>query len=101
MIVQSKLRWSAGISIRLIWRKYGNGRDALEGVDPVTHELIVRFSVNLPDRSLEAGRMFVKEWSENEGATQTLVEAGVVKIVGSHTIDNGCVAYEVEILKRE
>jgi hypothetical protein len=101
MIVVSRLRHSPGISIRLEWKNYENGRIALQGVDPTTYEPILRFSVNLPDRELEKDQIFIKDWSENEGALSTLVDAGIVEIVDSTVVGHDCTAYRCQILKRE
>lgn len=43
--------------------------------------------------------VFIKDWSENSGLTNSLVDAGVVGIVGEHTVGPfRSRAYEVRVL---
>lgn len=58
-------------------------------------------SVNLEAYGLvaKADTVFVKDWSENEGLTASLVEAGVVEIVRELTVGPfSSRAYEVRVL---
>ena len=62
--------------------QYHNGRIALWLTDKEDHSNIATATVNLPDNLLQEGYVHVKEWSENKGMTQALVDAGVVKNTG-------------------
>lgn len=57
-------------------------------------------SVNLSDYGLyaDAGNVFIKDYSEHEGLTQSLVEANLVKVVRQVTFGPfNTTAYEVEV----
>jgi hypothetical protein len=58
--------------------KYGNGRDAIQLLDPEDGCPNAVASVNLPDEPCPIGYCFLKTYSENEGIAQDLIEAGVV-----------------------
>jgi|APSaa5957512576_1039674.scaffolds.fasta_scaffold12820_6 hypothetical protein len=55
--------------------EYSNGRIAIELVDP---EPIAVATVNLPDVVLKDDEVIIKDYSENEGVLDALVEAGYV-----------------------
>lgn len=39
-------------------------------------------TVNLPDEPLEAGHVFIKDWSENAGIAAVLQQAGIIADTG-------------------
>lgn len=58
-------------------------------------------SINLDAYGLEPqdDTVFIKDWSENSGLTDSLVDAGVVAIVAEHTVGPfRSRAYEVRVL---
>ena len=59
--------------------EYFNGRKALMLVDSFEFEPIATCTVNVPDEPIEEGEVFIKNYSENTGMTDTLVEAGVIE----------------------
>ena len=61
--------------------QYANGRDALLLLDANTEEPVAYATVNLPDHHIQSGHVFIKDWSENEGMYETLLESGVIKEV--------------------
>ncbi len=65
----------------LVPRKYPNGRLAIEFVDD-DGGCITVCSINLPNEDLDEGQIFIKDWSENEGMLEALLEAGVVIFTG-------------------
>jgi hypothetical protein len=58
--------------------KYGNGRTAIQLFIEETGEPMATASVNLPDVELTSDEVAIKNWSENEGILDILVDAGVV-----------------------
>ena len=62
----------------LTFLKYGNGRHAITLDEVGTGEPIAVASVNLPDATIEDDEVIIKNWSENEGVLELLVEAGIV-----------------------
>lgn len=65
----------------VIYKKYQNGRDAitLMGTGSYAGETIAVATVNLPDEPLGGPyEVAIKDYSENEGMLDALMEAGVV-----------------------
>ena len=58
---------------------YPNGRIAMWLIEEGTAENIATCTVNLPDDPLGTSMVHIKEWSENEGMTNALMSAGVIK----------------------
>lgn len=56
-----------------------NNRKALQLVDMVTEEPIATCTVNLHDIPVNENEILVKDYSENEGMTRCLVEAGIIE----------------------
>ena len=79
----------------MVLRKYGNGRTAVVLEDE--EGLYAVATVNLPDEPLEDGYVFVKDYSENEGMLQALVDAGIVERTDKDTVQSGYV--EVPVAK--
>lgn len=48
-------------------------------VDAETGEPLCYASVNVPDYPLKEGEVTIKNWSENRGVLEALIEAGVVE----------------------
>lgn len=61
-------------------------RICLQLVDANNGELIATATVNLPETPLEDGEVFIKDYSENEGMLDALVEAGVVEDTGRRVL---------------
>lgn len=57
---------------------YGNGRQAIQLIDPEDGCPNAVASVNLPDEECPEGHCFLKTYSENEGIAQDLIESGIV-----------------------
>jgi hypothetical protein len=58
--------------------RYANDRIAIQLVDHEDGEPIATASVNLPEYDLPADHVIIKDWSENEGMYETLIEAGLI-----------------------
>lgn len=59
--------------------QYLNKVPALLLVDTRTGEHVARATVNIPGAKPKPNHVFIKNWSENEGMYESLVEAGVIK----------------------
>ena len=88
---------------------YTNGRIALQLVataddldnDVYEGEPIAMASVNLPEVSIAADEVFIKDYSENEGMLMALVKAGIVKDTGRR-VQSGFVSIPVcKIIAKE
>jgi len=75
MIVKFK-EWEC----ELEFGKYHNGATSLQLIDSEDGQPIATASVNIVGQSehLESKEVFIKDWSENEGMLNALIEAGVV-----------------------
>lgn len=72
--------------------RYDNGRPALLLVDAEDHdELITVASVNLPDAPCGPHQVFVKDWSENEGITEWLVQHQIIRPEPQRAVRTGFV----------
>lgn len=65
--------------------QYGNGRVALEFADAITGESILRATVNIPDEDLAEDEVFIKNYAENEGILDWLIENNIVSQPLSYT----------------
>jgi hypothetical protein len=63
---------------RLTFHKYNNGRPAIILEDLTDLSTVAVASVNIPDELLEEDEIAIKDYSENEGMLECLVNAGVV-----------------------
>ena len=75
MIVKFK-EWEC----ELQFGKYSNGATALQLIDAEDGQPIATASVNLVGQSehLDPDEVFIKDWSENEGMLDALIESGVI-----------------------
>ena len=88
------VKGSAGV----VFGKYANDRVAIQLTDIEDHCPLCTATVNIPEAQLDAGKVFLKGWSENEGVPQALDKAGIVKLTG-RTVPSGFVeADEAELL---
>jgi len=62
-----------------------NGRLALYLIDSHDREPVAVCTVNLPDK-LGENEVFIKDYSENEGMADFLVQEGIVEYTGRHVI---------------
>lgn len=62
--------------------QYGNGRTAIQLIDKKDRDLVAVATVNMENDPLEADEVFIKDYSENEGMLQALINAGIVKDTG-------------------
>lgn len=67
--------------------KYGNGRTALELV--YRGEPYAVATVNLPDENIADDEVVIKDYSENVGILQALVEHRVISAPTHYADDNG------------
>lgn len=76
--------WIRDTEVRLYIQTYPNGRLGLQLTAPMEdapehEEPFMTMSVNLPNAPCGANEVYVKEWSENEGATEHLIKWGVIE----------------------
>ena len=87
-------QWDCKINVR----QYGNGRTALQLVDAKTSEPIATATVNVPDAILEDNEILIKDYSENTGMLNALVETGIVTDTGKR-VETGFVTIPVCLFK--
>lgn len=64
--------------VRLKFGRYHNRRTAIEIIDLEDGCPVMMATVNLPDVSLSADEVIIKNYSENEGVLEFLIENGIV-----------------------
>ena len=64
---------------------YLNGRLAIRLVDANNGEDVAMATVNVQDYDLPPNEVIVKDYSENEGMCNALVEAGLIELTGNKT----------------
>jgi len=57
---------------------FGNKRPALVLIDAKDYSPVARVSTNLPEVEIGENETAIKDWSENEGILDILVDAGVI-----------------------
>jgi hypothetical protein len=65
-------------NVSLEFGKYNNGRTAIELIDLEDGCPVMMATVNLPDVSLSDDEVIIKNYSENEGVLEFLIENGIV-----------------------
>lgn len=60
---------------------YSNKRKAILLTEKVTGEPMCTASVNLPSLGLEDGEIAIKDYSENEGILECLIENKIVELI--------------------
>ncbi len=58
-----------------------NFRPSIRIIDLNGHPIMTA-SVNIPDEPCEPDHTYIKDWSENEGILQALLDAGIIKDTG-------------------
>lgn len=65
-------------NVSLKFGRYHNRRIAIEVIDLEDGCPVMMATVNLPDVSLSADEVIIKNYSENEGVLEFLIENGIV-----------------------
>lgn len=63
---------------KIVRKFYANDRPALELIDANDGSPILKATVNLPEYSLNEDEVFIKDWSENAGIYNVLVNEGII-----------------------
>jgi hypothetical protein len=67
--------------VRVAYRKYDNGRTAIVLHDTKDDETVCTATVNVPEIPLLNGYTFIKDYSENEGVLDFLLENKIVSLL--------------------
>lgn len=73
----------AGYNCRLRFDRYQKGNAIAIRLESDDYMPIATATVNIPEFPLQEGQCLIKDYAENEGILQALVEAGVVQPVGT------------------
>ena len=79
----------AGFTCNVSRAKYANGQNALTLVDSEDGQAIATASVCMPNEQCADDEVFIKDYSENEGVLNALVDAGY--IIPFDTVSTGFV----------
>ena len=79
MTIKARLKdWDCEV----VFAEYSNGRPAILLKDAEDGSPIATATINLPEVPLRENQVIIKDYSENEGVLQALVDAGVVTDTG-------------------
>lgn len=67
-------QWSCNIIIR----NYGNGRPALQLMDAEDGSPVAVATINIPEENLKENEVIIKDYSENAGMYNALLDAGII-----------------------
>jgi hypothetical protein len=80
MNIPSHMRYAPSVALTITTATYrDSGRTAIRAIDCDTGEPVAMLSVNMPEISLAEDEVLIKDYSENEGALETLLRAGIVE----------------------
>ena len=86
MTMKSVLNYESkygNIPVEIVPKKYvGSNRMALIMLDALDGEPVTTITVNIPEAPLDDDEIIVKNYSENEGMLEFLVESGLVEDTG-------------------
>lgn len=71
-----------GFICNIVKTEYASGGTALILNDAASGERVAVATVNIPECDIQPNHVLIKDWSENEGILQTLVNANIVKEMG-------------------
>ena len=74
-----------GWKCRIRFSRYKNGRPAIHLVS-LQGEPVATATVNLPEVELFDGEVLVKDYSENAGIKQLLIDAGILEETGKQVV---------------
>ena len=94
MKANNKLRYGGGGMLTLVPVRYTNGRPGIRA-ETAGGEPVATLSVNLPYDDMKQDELAVKEWSENEGAADTLINAGIIDPRAHRSVTSGFVQVPV------
>lgn len=75
-------------------KRYSNGRLALEIIDVEDGCPVMVATVNIPEANLKPDEVIIKNYSENEGVLEFLIENGIVSEPVRH-IPSGWVTFPI------
>lgn len=100
--IQSKMEYFKGL-IRVTGTLYADGTSALVFTDDNTGEPVAKASVNMSamqvhDAALPDDHVFIKNYSENEGVIQTLLDGKIVELTGQTMVNRFVTVQAVKII---
>ena len=72
-------RWDC---LAILHRYQNNNRPAIQLIDRNDHSPIATASINIPQASLAENEVLIKDYAENVGMLQALIDAGIVTQTG-------------------
>ena len=98
-MTETKIVDFKGYSCKLIRGVYTNKRTALWLIDKDTEEPICCATINIPEIDLPEGYVFIKNWNENEGILDALIEARIVEAPQTQHPLNWVTAYRCRLIE--
>lgn len=76
---------------------YGNGRIAIQLIDAEDGEPIATATINIPDEDIKDDEVIIKDYSENEGMLNALLEADIIE--PAHRVTSSGYVFNIPICK--
>lgn len=73
-----------GYTCNVVFGKYGNERTAIILEDAEEGDSVAYATANVPTRKVGEDEVIIKDYSENEGIYQALIDAGVIEATDDH-----------------
>ena len=73
---------------------YSNGNKAIKLVDAEDGDLITTATVNMVEEKIDNDTVFIKDYAENSGMTETLINADIIKASIINSVKTGYVTVE-------
>jgi hypothetical protein len=68
-----------GYIVIAVGRYYDNSRRAIQLLDAHDGSLVATATVNIPEAPIGKDEIFIKNWSENEGVLESMIDAGYIE----------------------
>lgn len=93
-----KFKWNQFTCIPSIDSYSNNQRKAIQLIDPEDGSNIAVATVNIPEATIADDEVIIKNYSENEGIEEALIEAGIIDAPIVKTVQTGYVTCNVHKL---
>ena len=77
-----------GTECQVVFRQYPNGRPAIQLIDVTDGGPYTTATINLPEVRLGKDEVIIKDYSENAGVLEGLVNSGIVQLTG-RSVESG------------
>ena len=97
-MIQVKFKqWTCNVN----FAKYVNGRPAIMLSDIEDGSPVAKATINIPEIELDNNEVIIKDYSENEGVLDVLLNAGIIEDTGTSVVLNNGIVPICKILTKK